>query len=118
MSKLNITLISAGVIFIVLLGVSFGYKTYLEPKLVDQAVKKIQDQIDQNYKDELKKINSEIKVVDAKIAAAEVKRAKIAKDVEILKNKRATFVPPKTAEETMKLLKEMGYEVTIKPIIK
>jgi chorismate mutase len=118
MSKTTVTLIAIGVIFVIFLGISLGYKTYIEPKIVDSAVKKIQEQIDKNYKDSITKLNSDIKVVDGKIADVEKKRAKIAKDVEELKGNRNKFVPPKTVEETVKLLKEMGYEVTVKPIIK
>ena len=94
----------------------FGYvftQHYLKPSMVDNAVSKVQSTIDSNYNSQMSDINSKISAVDGKIANVERKRQKNEKDVADLKKKRAEAKPTATADEAIKTLKEMGYEVII-----
>lgn len=114
MSKTKIILIAAAFLFVVLLGNYLFAKKYIEPKIVDSAVKKVQDTIDENYNQRIENINTQLRTIDSKLNAIEKKRQDIAKVVAELKRQRTEYKPPANLDEAIKALKERGYEVTIK----
>jgi len=114
MSKTKITLIVLGCIILTLLCNYLFAKKFIQPKIVEDAVKQIQKNIDENYSTKMEEVNSKINVVDGKIGIVEKKRAQVAKDVADLKKKRDEYKPPTTLEDAVKALKGRGYEVIIK----
>jgi uncharacterized coiled-coil DUF342 family protein len=112
--KTKIVLFILGFLILVFLGNYLFAKKYLEPKMIDGVVKKIQEQIDENYSARMDNINSQLRNIDNKINVVEKKRQEIAKQVSDLRKQRAEYKPPANLDEAVKALKARGYEVTIK----
>lgn len=114
MTKTKIILIIAAVLAITFLANYLFAKKFIEPKIVDDATKLIQKNIDDNYSERMDNINTQLRTIDGKINTVEKKRQEIAKQVADLKKQRAEYKPPVNLDEAVKALKARGYEITLK----
>ena len=114
MSKTKITLIILGFLAVVFIGNYLFAKKFIEPDLINDATKKIQEQIDENYATKMDNINTQLRTIDNKINTVEKKRQDVAKQVADLKKQRAEYKPPANLDDAIKALKARGYEVTLK----
>ena len=113
-NKTKLILIIAGIIVLTFVGNFLFAKKFIEPKIVDDAVKRMQQNIDEDYNNRMDNINSQMRVLDGRINVVEKKRKEVERQVAELKKIREAYKPPVNLNEAVKALQGRGYEVIIR----